>query len=459
MNASSSRLGERLVSEGKLGPDQVQRALDNQQLVGGRLGTNLLALDLLGEESLLETLGRLRSTPTASAADLGRISSAVLRSIPEKLARRYRLVPYQVRGKTLMVASMDPGDVLREDEISFLTGFMVRTCVALELRVHIALRQHYEVPLNPRLLPIARRLLRGGRSPSPSVPFPAVPSVPSGPSALPVSSKDPAPSPSPSSSSPAAPAPPMAPAAEPTLEFIELDADDLAALRAPAASPSPGPEMAAASAMPPSSSGMPTPPPGPTSNESGEGAMDDLVFEAHEEDSTLEGRLDRAAQALMGAEIRDDIGEALLGFTGHYFRRRLLLVARKGELVGWMGAGEGMVEERVRAIRLDGRAPSVFVGLLQTSSFWLGPLPPLSANQRVIEGLGGVAPRDCLALPVILRSKVVGHLYVDNLEKGVAGAPVAELKRLAGMAGLAFEVYILKNKIRSFGAAGREGQA
>ena len=31
---------------------------------------------------------------------------------------------------------------------------------------------------------------------------------------------------------------------------------------------------------------------------------------------------------------------------------------------------------------------------------------------------------------------------------GVTGAPLAELRRLTAKAGLAFEVYILKNKIR-----------
>ena len=51
-------------------------------------------------------------------------------------------------------------------------------------------------------------------------------------------------------------------------------------------------------------------------------------------------------------------------------------------------------------------------------------------------------------LPVILRSRVVCFLYGDNLDRGVAGAPIAELRRLVAKAGLAFQIYILKNKLR-----------
>jgi hypothetical protein len=74
-------------------------------------------------------------------------------------------------------------------------------------------------------------------------------------------------------------------------------------------------------------------------------------------------------------------------------------------------------------------------------------LPPLPSNQQVSGALGS-PPKDCLVLPVTLRGKVVCYLYVDNRDRGVSGSPIAELKRLVAKAGLAFEVYILKHKIR-----------
>ena len=79
---------------------------------------------------------------------------------------------------------------------------------------------------------------------------------------------------------------------------------------------------------------------------------------------------------------------------------------------------------------------------------WLGPLPPLEPNQRLVAGLGGAAPKDCLVLPLALRGKMVCYLYGDNRRESVSGAPLAELRRLLAKAGMAFEIYILKNKMR-----------
>lgn len=441
--AVRERLGELLLREGRLRQAALERALEAQGLVGGRLGTNLLELGLIGEGPLLEAIGRQRSTCTAGRAELARISPAVLRAVPEKLARRFKLVPYEVRGKTLFVASADPGDLLWEDEITFLTTFMVRTCVALELHVMLALRQHYGVPIDRRFLALARRLRSGvgppaaiEESPSPGSPSRRSPSAPSAFDVPPPSASQAATAPP---SSPASPPPrPHATPAAPDVEFIELDADDLALLRG-------GDEAGAAE--PPGHRAPPQESLGPAVSEPAGELPEPYAFTLSDDDDA-ETRLAKAALALQQADIRDEIGDVLLTTGGAYFARRLLLIARRGRIVGWRGAGEGLDEQRIRELDLDEKAPSIFAGLRDAGSFWLGPLPPLPANRQLVEAMGGPPPKDCLALPVVLRSKVVAHLYADNLERGVGGAPLADMKRLAAKAGLAFEVYILKNKIR-----------
>jgi hypothetical protein len=76
-------------------------------------------------------------------------------------------------------------------------------------------------------------------------------------------------------------------------------------------------------------------------------------------------------------------------------------------------------------------------------------LAPLAAHRSLVEALGGWAPKDCLTLPVTLRSRLVCYLYGDNRDASVSGVPLVELKKLARKAGVAFEVSILKNKIRT----------
>ncbi|MEM1206067.1 MAG: hypothetical protein AAGN66_22750 [Acidobacteriota bacterium] len=457
MTRSIPRLGAELVRDGLVDEGQLRRALERQRSSGGRLGTQLLEMGAVRESALLDTLSRQRATQGVSAVDLDSIPPSVARLIPAKLAHRWELVPFKLKGRTLYVAAMDPGDPLREDEISFLTSHMVRTCIGLELRLRLALRQLYRIPCDPRFTVLAKALEDGGgrvrgtgRDPGasgpialpsqrPSPPLPggvdSTPSMSSPPSQAPpaaTASGDPASSPSTAPRPIPAPStepPPSGPPSQsqsagpggPDVEFVEVDTEDLRLLRQ-------GATVAAA-------------PSGPTVPSVPEGGFEDVGTDP-------EARLDRASAALQGAEIRDEIGDALLGFCEPYFKRRLLLIARKDHIVGWRGMGEDVDESQVRGVDIDAAMPSIFLGLRDAASFWLGPVPPLPANQQLVGGLGGVRPRDCCVLPVVLRSKVVCYLYGDNLGDTVARAPVAELKRLVAKAGLAFEVYILKNKLR-----------
>jgi hypothetical protein len=70
-------------------------------------------------------------------------------------------------------------------------------------------------------------------------------------------------------------------------------------------------------------------------------------------------------------------------------------------------------------------------------------------NLDLVLGLGGDAPKECLILPIALRGKIVCFLYGDNGGEPVRSVPLGELRRLVAKAGVAFQVYLLKGKIRT----------
>ncbi len=488
------KIGEILVREGQLSRQQLAQALKVQALLGDRLGTTLLQEGMIAEDALLEALGRQRSSGTVTASELAGVPAEVVRLIPARLAERYGVVPFHLKGRTLSMASMNAGDLLKEDEIGFLTSCMVRTCIGLELRIHEALERYYQIESPERHRALVGRLVpppagapppQGQPIPAGSAPEAAAGSRPAGGPAKPAASRV-RPAAAEAGDRPPAPAP------APQPRFVELDEEDAAllgtsssgssewtpisdeqvllkpaplpwlareaarnlettAVAEPAVAEAPHPNTAETSATAVAApapvatataerhAGPPSGPPPPVAVGEGEAAGGE---------SSLEELLNRAASGLNDAEIRDDIADVLLEFCGPFLRRRLVLAARKDHIVGWRGEGEGVERDSVRAIDIPAHDPSVFLGLTGAGSFWLGSLPPLEANRLLVEGLGGTTPKDCLVLPVTLRSRVVCYLYGDNLEGGVAGAPIAELRRLAAKAGLAFEVYILKNKLR-----------
>ncbi len=471
------RIGEILVREGQLTQQQLAQALRVQGLLGSRLGTSLLEEGLVTEDTLLAAVGRQLSTPTVSSSELAGVPPEVVRMIPARLAERYGVVPFHLNGRTLSVASKDTGDLLKEDEIGFLTSCMVRTCVGLEFRIHEALERYYRIRCPERHQAMARRFARQARasqSSSANTPATSAPTPRVRPSEASAAGN---PAPAAAAAVVAAP-PPPAPRVRP--RFIELNEEDAALLGTSSSDslapdsdepvllkPSPLPWLAREAARSEKAvaaesavAGLDPAPAIAAVTPASPAILAKAVPEAPAEveppppaavtgeELDLEHQLGRAAAGLRDVEIRDDIADVLLAFCQPHFRRRVILVARKDHIVGWRGEGEGVEPDRVRTIDIPADEPSIFLGLTSAGSFWLGSLPALDANQALVDGLGGEVPKECVVLPVILRSRVVCYIYGDNLDGGVAGAPIAELRRLAAKAGLAFEVYILKNKLR-----------
>ncbi len=403
--------GEWLVEEKLLRPEGLRQALAVQASVGARLDTVLLDMRLMPESSLLEALGRYHHTRTVSRAELGVVSPTVARMISPRIAARLLVVPFRLEGKTLSIATVDPGDLLVEDELGLVTGCMVASFVALEARLFEALHRHYGVPLSPQHLALARRS-EGGPAGSRTTPASRTPSVaspvPDGRSRQKIFKVDGRP-----------------PRRERSEEVLEVSEDDLSlfpSLRKGVPDVEAARERAGA--VPPV-----TPP--------------------QEAEQHTEERLAAAAVALQNAEMRDDIADAVLAFCEPLFRRRMMLAVWGGTVMGWRVEGDGLDQAKVRAIAIPLDEPSVFVGLTRGADFWLGPLPTMPRNVEIVLGLGGTSPEECFILPITVRDKTVCFLYGDNVGGPVGELPLAELRRLGAKASLAFQVYLMKSKIRT----------
>lgn len=414
--------GEWLRAEGLLTDDGLRRAKDAQRGRMGRLDTEIIDLKLLSESVTLDALGRFHKTRTVSGAELEFASPTAVRMLTPRIASRLGVIPFKIDGKTLSVATLSPGDLLAEDEIAQQTGCMVASFVALEIRFVEALNRHYQAPITARYDGLIRRL-------SATRPPPV-----EKPSRRPIEDDGAAP--------PARPVTERVPrtiggrrlAEEKQGESLELSAEELDLF------PSLRPETEVVAEDDGGISGE-----FPLAREDWKSSEE----KPEEPEIGLDELLQAASLAMQNVEMRDDIADAILGFCAPLFRRRMMLVKRGDTIMGWRGEGIGVDEQVVRAVSIPIDEPSVFSGLLQGVDFWLGPLPNMPRNSDLVLALGKPAPKDCYILPVRLKDKVVCFFYGDNLDEGVGGPPLGELKRLATKASLAFQIYLMKGKIRA----------
>lgn len=118
------RLGELLVSNGIITQSQLEEALFTQKKTGGRLGELLCGLGLVGEETLVEFIGRQLNIPTIDL-DNTVADEAVGRLIPEAIARKYRIVAIARIENLLTLAMADPLDLYAMDDTANITGCQV----------------------------------------------------------------------------------------------------------------------------------------------------------------------------------------------------------------------------------------------------------------------------------------------------------------------------------------------
>ena len=117
-------------------------------LYGGRLGTSLFELGFITEERLTDALARAHGVP---AIDLKALAPEAVALVPKKLAQRFKVFPCRLRGRTLFLGMVDPGDHAAVAQIGFSLGYIVRPLVVPEFRMVQLLHDHYDVDERWRL--------------------------------------------------------------------------------------------------------------------------------------------------------------------------------------------------------------------------------------------------------------------------------------------------------------------
>jgi type IV pilus assembly protein PilB len=136
------RIGELLLKEKRISPDQLQDALTYQRQHGGKLGANLVKLGFVKDDEITDLLSRQYGVPSIALHQFD-IDAAVLKLVPAETARKYQIVPLSRSGATLTIAMVDPTNVFAMDDIKFMTGYNVEPVVASENAVVDVIDKYY----------------------------------------------------------------------------------------------------------------------------------------------------------------------------------------------------------------------------------------------------------------------------------------------------------------------------
>ncbi|HDP26283.1 MAG TPA: type IV-A pilus assembly ATPase PilB [Deltaproteobacteria bacterium] len=140
---ANERIGEQLVKNALISPEQLLDAQKAQKISGTRLGSQLVKLGHITEEQLVEFLGKQYRLPSVLLKNVNSSNDAI-KLIPLNVVQKYNAIPFERNGSTLKVAMTDPSNIFAVDDLKFLTGYSIEVYVTSEESLKWAIDNFYD---------------------------------------------------------------------------------------------------------------------------------------------------------------------------------------------------------------------------------------------------------------------------------------------------------------------------
>lgn len=112
----SLKLGERLIHEGVIAPDQLEVALREQKRTGKMLGEALVSLGFITDVTLAATLAESSGFSRFSLKNTV-LDTEIVNKIPQSVAQKYAVLPVAMNEDSVQVAMADIYDVVAIDQL------------------------------------------------------------------------------------------------------------------------------------------------------------------------------------------------------------------------------------------------------------------------------------------------------------------------------------------------------
>ncbi len=146
LRPKNMKLGEMLKEAGLIDDFQLNSGLSYQRNCGGRLGSALIALKYISEDTLLDFLAEQLKLVRIDLTQR-RVAEDVLRLLPEQKARQYNVIPVARKEaggiNYLLVAMSDPTNLALLDELQGITECRIRPALDTEASIRDAISKYY----------------------------------------------------------------------------------------------------------------------------------------------------------------------------------------------------------------------------------------------------------------------------------------------------------------------------
>ncbi len=142
--AGKTRIGELLSKEGYITSAQLKKALDHQKTNPLRLGSMLIKLGYIDEETIVNVLSRIYNYP-AVIISKNPPEPKALKIISYEIAKKYMVFPLKIEGENLVVTMAEPTDTTAVENLQKEIQQGLRVNVSTEQDIIEAYRKYYKI--------------------------------------------------------------------------------------------------------------------------------------------------------------------------------------------------------------------------------------------------------------------------------------------------------------------------
>ena len=141
------KLTKILIDKKLIKQEDLEKALSVQREKGGSLSDMLVDMGYISRNDLMVVLSNELGIPPINLARY-KIDPSVIKLIPKKTAKGYKIMPISKIGNTLVVAMVDPMNIFTIDDIKTLTGFDLSPVITTDKDIKEALSLYYDESAN-----------------------------------------------------------------------------------------------------------------------------------------------------------------------------------------------------------------------------------------------------------------------------------------------------------------------
>ncbi len=146
MYRKKKRLGDMLVSENVVTPEQIEQAMEARKTNGGKkLGETLVELGFTSEENITKALTRQLGVEMVSTATMT-IPEDIVSLVNPNILRKYMVMPFGYAANNmnvLRVAMADPMDMVAIDDLSMVTHLEIEPYIATSHDIMISIDKYF----------------------------------------------------------------------------------------------------------------------------------------------------------------------------------------------------------------------------------------------------------------------------------------------------------------------------